>query len=178
MPLPVDLTETEDFNLTKARLAIGDLILVKFSGPNVTIPSYEERIKEDGIITLPLIGPFKARGKTCRELEKEISDRSVPDVNPHLSVAVVALESSFFVGGQVRQPGRQIYVGPITITKAIESAGGFTEYAARSAVELNRSDGKKFRVDCRKALEDSSLDRSVFPGDRIDVPMRGPHSDL
>src|SRR5688572_478433 len=42
------------------RFSIGDQVTVKFSGTAETILPHEERIKDDGMITLPLIGAVKA----------------------------------------------------------------------------------------------------------------------
>ena len=151
-------------------LAVGDLVTVKFSGTEADIPSHEERIKEDGNITLPLIGVVRADGKTVQELEKEIRDRCVPDGNPNLSITVTGGQVCYFVGGQVLSCGRLLYLGPTTVTKAIESAGGFADFAAKHRVELMRADGKKIQVNCIKAAKDHTLDLAVYPGDKIVVP--------
>ena len=58
------------------RFAIGDLIHVTFSGITDPIQPHEERIKDDGTITLPLIGAIKAGGKTPGELQKAITEGS------------------------------------------------------------------------------------------------------
>ena len=154
--------------------AIGDLVTVKFSGTIDNIPQHEERLKDDGTITLPLIGAVKAVGKTPGDLQKDIHDRYVPDYYKRLTVIVTGEQRVYSVGGQVRSPGRQSYIGPTTVTKAIQSAGDFTDFAARRRVELTRADGKRFILDCKKAAKDPSLDLPVYPGDKIDVPMRGP----
>jgi protein involved in polysaccharide export with SLBB domain len=156
------------------RFAIGDLVTVKFSGTIDTIQQHEERIKGDGTITLYLIGPVKADGKTPGELQREIHDLFVPKYYKRLTVIVTGEQRVYYVGGQVRQPGRQVYLGATTVTKAIQSAGDFTDFAARKRVELTRADGKTITVDCVKAARDPSLDPPVFPGDKVNVPMRGP----
>jgi len=161
--------------LTQAadRFAIGDLVTVKFSGTIDNIPQHEERIKDDGHITLPLIGAVKAVGKTPGELQKEIHDRYVPDYYKRLTVTVTGEQRVYYVGGQVRSPGRQVYLGTTTVTKAIQSAGDFNDFAAKRRVELTRADGRRFIIDCIKAAKDPSLDLPVYPGDKINVDMRG-----
>ena len=155
------------------RFQIGDLITVKFSGTVDPIPPHEERIKDDGTITLPLIGAVKAAGQKPGELQKEIHDRYVPDYYKRLTIVVTGEQRVYSVGGQVKTPGRQSYIGATTVTKAIQSAGDFTDFAAKRRVELTRADGKKFIIDCKKAAKDPSLDLPVYPGDKIDVPLRG-----
>jgi protein involved in polysaccharide export with SLBB domain len=154
------------------RFAIGDLVTVRFSGVVDQIQPHEERIKDDGNITLPLIGAVKAAGKTPGDLQTEIHDRYVPDYYKRLTITVTGEQRVYYVGGQVRMPGRQVYMGTTTVTKAIQSAGDFTDFAAKTRVELTRADGKKLTVNCEKAARDSSLDLPVYAGDKIHVPLR------
>ena len=155
------------------RFAVGDLVRVIFSGITDPIQPHEERIKEDGTITLPLIGAIKADGKTPGELQKAITSAYVPDYYKRLTVTVTSDRRVYYVGGQVRQPGRQEYIGTTTVTKAIQSASDFNDFADRRNVVLTRADGKKFTVNCLKAAKDPALDLPVFPGDKIEVPLRG-----
>jgi polysaccharide export outer membrane protein len=156
------------------RFAVGDLIRITFSGASFEIPPHEERIKEDGTITLPLIGSVQAAGKTQGELQRGITERYVPDYYRRLTATIVSDQRVYFVSGQVRQPGRQVYIGATTVLKAITSSGGFTDFADRKRVVLTRADGRRQIVDCVRAAQDAAMDPAVFPGDRIDVPMRGP----
>jgi polysaccharide export outer membrane protein len=154
------------------RFAVGDLVRVMFSGTTESIQPHEERIKDDGTITLPFIGAIKAEAKTSGELQKAITDAYVPDYYKRLTVTVTSDRRVYYVGGQVRVPGRQEYIGSTTVTKAIQSAGDFNDYANRKKVVLTRVDGKTITVNCIKAAKDPSLDLPVFPGDKIHVPMR------
>jgi protein involved in polysaccharide export with SLBB domain len=154
--------------------AVGNIVTVTFSGVTDLLPPHEETIKEDGTITLPLIGAVKAAGKSAGELQKEIHDRYVPKYyNANLAVTVKSQMRVYYVGGQVKAPGRQEYIGTTTVTKAIQSAGDFTDFAKKTAVELTRAGSKKpIKVDCKKALKDPSKDLPVYPGDKIHVPQR------
>jgi protein involved in polysaccharide export with SLBB domain len=155
------------------RFAVGDLIRITFSGASFEIPPHEESIKEDGTITLPLIGSVQAAGKTQGELQRNIEDRYVPDYYRRLTATIISDQRVYFVSGQVRQPGRQVYIGATTVLKAITSAGGFTDFADRKRVVLTRADGRRQVVDCNRAARDAAQDPAVFPGDRIEVEMRG-----
>jgi len=153
---------------------IGDLVVVNFSGLSSSelIPPHEERIKEDGNITLPLIGAVHALGKGPGELQKEIRARYVDGkfYNETLNVTVRGQDRFFFVGGEVRGPGRQVYVEGMTVLKAIQSAGDFTDFARKTRVSVTRSDGSKLTINCVKAIENPELDVPVYPGDRVHVP--------
>lgn len=155
-------------------LVKGDTVKVTFSGLTEAIPPHEEQIKDDGTITLPLIGAVKADGKTAGELQKLIHDRYVPDYYRRITVIVTTDRQVYYVQGQVRSPGRQQYIGPTTVLKAIASASDFTDFANRKKVILTRANGQRIIVDCVKAAKDSTYDLPVYPGDKIEVPLRGP----
>jgi polysaccharide export outer membrane protein len=151
---------------------IGDQVIVTFSDPQ--LQTHEERIKGDGTITLHLIGPVKAAGKTPGDLQKEIQDLYVPKYyqSGRLTVTVKSQERAYYVGGEVKAPSRQVYSDAITVTKAIQTAGDFTDFANKKKVRLTRADGRTITVNCKKIQEDSTLDPPVFPGDKIHVPRR------
>jgi polysaccharide export outer membrane protein len=156
------------------RFRQGDMVTVTFSGLELAmaLAPHEERIKEDGTITLPMIGSVLAKGKTAGELQKEIQERYVPKYYQRLVVTVKFLDSFYYVGGEVKVPNRQPWVGELTVTQAIQSAGDFTDFANRKKVLLVRADNTKITVNCVKALGNPSLDPKVFPGDKITVPRR------
>jgi len=151
---------------------LGDQVIVIFS--DTSLQPHEERIKDDGTITLHLIGTVKAVGKSPGELQKEIQELYVPKYYQpgRLTITVKSQERAYYVGGEVRNPNRYIYSGAITVTKAIQTAGDFTDFANMKKVRLTRADGKNITVNCKKAQEDATLDPPVFPGDKVHVPRR------
>ena len=155
------------------RLRVGDRVTVKFSGnpDQQNLPTHEQVIKDDGTITLPYIQDVKAVGKTLGQLQKEIHDQYVPAYYKRLTITILGEQRVYYVGGQVRNPGRQFYVGATTVTKAIQSAGDFTDFAAKTRVELTRVSGQRIEVNCIKAAKDPALDLAVYPGDKIAVPQ-------
>ena len=156
-----------------ARLAPGDQIRVVLSVIAKPPQPHDEAIKEDGTITLPNIGVITAEGKTTVELQKEIYEKYVPNFYKRLTVTVSTERRVYYVQGQVRASGRQEYLGPTTVLKAIATAGDFTDFANRKRVVLTRADGTRIIVDCVKAARDSAYDLPVYPGDKIEVLMRG-----
>jgi protein involved in polysaccharide export with SLBB domain len=155
-------------------LRVGDSLTITFMDTPTTIPSTEEKIKEDGTITLILNQTFKADGKTRGELEKEIRARYVPDYFKYLTVTVKRDVNTqwYYINGEVKSPARQIYTSRITVLKTIASAGGFTDFANKKKVRLTRLDGRTMTVNCVKALENPALDLEVYPGDTVHVPRR------
>ena len=67
---------------------------------------------------------------------------------------------------------RFIYSGPITVTKAITSAGDFTEFANHKKVWLIRASGQRFKLNADKILAGEAPDPPVYPGDQIYVERR------
>jgi len=151
-------------------LHVGETVIVDLTGTVDQIPEHSEPIKEDGTITLPYIGAVQAAGKTTGQLQNEILNLYVPKYYVRLTVTVKSDDRVYYVGGEVKQPGRQLYVGETTVTRAIQSAGDFTDFANRGKVWLVRANGKRIKVNCNKALENPSLDPPVYPGDQIQVP--------
>ncbi len=149
------------------------MIDVRFSGTSSPPEDVAERIKEDGSIALPLVGQVPAANKTAGELQKIIQDSYVPKYYRRLTVTVKTENRVFFVEGEVQRPDRYIYTGEITVLKAIATAGGFSDFAARRRVELIRTDGKRLNVDAVRARDNPEIDATVYPGDRISVPRRG-----
>ena len=157
-------------NTTSDVLNVGDLVSVIFSDLPTSIPPFEERVKDDGSITLLGNQTFQVAGKARRDLEQEIHDRYVPSYFVHLTVTVRPQERFYYVGGEVKLASRQPHPGEMTVLKAVASAGGFTDYANRKKVRLTHSNGQTVIEDCDAALENPRLDLPVFPGDKINVP--------
>ncbi len=155
------------------RLHIGDVVSITFSGLPETIEPQDKPIKEDGTITLPDVGRVKAVGKTIGELEDTIHDLYVPKIYTHLNVTVkTSSDRVFYISGEVKSPGRVIYAGDITVSKAITSAGDFTDFADRSDVILIRANGERFELNMNRILSGKNPDPPVFPGDQIKVGRR------
>jgi len=156
-----------------ARLHVGDTVIISFSGLPEQMESQEKPIKEDGTITLQDIGRIKAAGKTPGELEDTIHDLYVPKFVTHLNVTVkTSSDRVYYVRGEVKAPGRLIYAGSITVSKAITSAGDFTDFADRSDIILIRANGDRFVLNMNRILAGKDPDPPIFPGDQIKVGRR------
>ena len=151
----------------------GNPITISFSGLSTVPLPFTCRIREDGTITPPYLNKqIKAAGKTIGALEQELEIEYVPKIYRTINVTIRTAERFYFVGGEVRQPSRQPYIGRITVSQAIQSAGDFTDFADERKVRIFRSNNKVQIVDCKAALEDPSKDLSIYPGDRIVVDSK------
>jgi len=175
-PAPTVQSIDDTNRLRSDPLRVGDSIRVDFSGTPTQIVSVQTDIKGDGTIHLDLIGDVMADGRTPGELEQFIEKKYVPDYYTHMSVSVTPVVRYFYVDGEVNASGsggRIMYAGPITVTRAIASAGGFSPFADRRRVKLFRVNATSYiKVNCIKALDNPKLDPPVYPGDKIVVSRR------
>jgi polysaccharide export outer membrane protein len=156
-----------------ARLHVGDTVTISFGGIPDPMEPQEKPIKEDGTITLQDIGRVQAADKTPGELEDAIHDLYVPKYFTHLNVTVkTSNDRVYFVRGEVKSPGRMIYTGEITVSKAITSAGDFTDFADKTEVYLIRANGQRFELNVKKILAGEAPDPPIYPGDQIEVTRR------
>ena len=165
---------SQGYDVSAEVLQIGEPIIVTFSDLPIAVQPFEERIKADGNITLIHNETFVAAGKSIGQLEKEVRARYVPRFYVNMTVTIKPQENTrfYFVGGEVKQPGRQVYLSRLTVLKAIQSAGDFTDYAKKKKVQLTRANGKTFVINADEALKDPKRDLELYPGDKIHVPRR------
>ena len=70
---------------------------------------------------------------------------------------------------EVQRPGRIPWSPDLTLSKAVQSAGGFSLYAKETKVTLTR-DNKAYDFDVKLAQRQPLEDPRLFPGDSIQVP--------
>lgn len=172
---PVQVTNAEvsrPDSLRPDALRVGELVGIEFSGVSLPPPRHEEKIKMDGKITLPDIGPVQAAGRTRGELQQAIHDLYVPNYYKQLTVVVRNEGRYFYVKGQVNNPSQFQYLKELTLLQAIATAGDFTDFAKKTKVQITRADGRKITVNAVKALRDRRLDVPIYPDDTIEVPRR------
>lgn len=145
------------------KLGAGDKIkILVFEEPDM---SFEVMVDNAGIISYPYLGEIKIKGKSTSELESELIKglKGRVLVKPNIAVSVVEYRS-FSIGGEVKNPGNYPFEPNLTLRKAINLAGGVTEW----------SNGKRFKIDREQQKEDDrlSLDSPVFPGDVVTILPR------
>lgn len=114
----------------------GDVVEVAVPG----LPEIEKhiaRVTADGFVSIPLLGPVKAGGRTESELEIELV-RKLEEIMYDPTVSVFVTEHHFrTVGviGAVASPGMIGLTGPRdTVLDAIAQAGGFSDTAGTSVL--------------------------------------------
>lgn len=154
-------------------LQVGDQVSIILQDIPSPPQPYEQKINEDGFITLQFNVRIHAAGKTVSELQDAIIEAYVPEYYHRMSVNIQTELQYFTVMGDVRAPGRQSHIGKPTLLTAIAGAGGFTDFANRKKVFVTRgSNGEIIEVDCTEAARKPTLDVPIYAGDRIEVKRR------
>lgn len=162
-------------NLWVDELRPGDRILVVYSGIPVPPPIHQEEIRPDGSIEPPYLSQrIQAAGKSATALQRELQQLYVPAIFKSITITVKVEERYFFVGGEVKIPGQKPYLSAMTLIKAIQAAGDFTDFADRSSVLITRADRTQIEVNWKKAIKNPRLNVPVYPGDQIHVRRRFP----
>jgi polysaccharide export outer membrane protein len=137
--------------------------------------SRQVTVRQDGLISLPLIGEVKANGRTPVELQGVIEQalsRFIKD--PKCVVIVMEPRSKrIYVDGQVINPGQFILDKDIFFSQIISLAGGFTEWADKGSITILRTEGDKrlpIKADYNKIIKGKNPDIKLMPGDTIIVP--------
>ena len=136
--------------------------------------SREVQVDASGRISLPLVGPLPAAGRTPEELAADAAARLARYVkNPQVSVNLKETVSQVItVEGQVNKPGLYPVIGRMTLLRAMATAEGTTEFAKLQDVVIFRTvNGEKMvaRFNVRDIREGRYEDPEVFANDVVIV---------
>ena len=185
-----DSGSTKDWGTTLVRHAVTDAVIEPFQSPRAVAetdppylldagdrlrvfvygqPNLSRIYQVDGAgrISVPLIGQVNTRGRTTYDVEHVIRDKlaSTYVKDPQVSVDV-AVTRPFFVLGEVKTAGQFPYVPGMTVLNAVAIAGGFSDRAYESKVQVTR------RINGAIDKLEVPADYVVLPGDTIYVRER------
>ena len=151
-----------------SQLRPGDTLSVAIIGvPDPTTNNVQ--IDDQGLISLPFIGPVKASDETTAGLTQRIRQAYVTQkIYLSVGISVSVTERYVYVGGEVEKPGRIVWTPDLTASKAIQAAGGFTLYAKEDKVGVVRNQ-IRYEIDIKLAQKSPSQDPRLEPGDSIQV---------
>ena len=152
-------------------LRVGDKITIRLSGVPDEGYIVELQIPQNGDVNVSYLPQaFHAVGETAGDLAAQITEAyKAQKIYSSPNVTVIPEERFVSVGGDVRAPMRVLYTPDLTLLTAINSCGGFTDYALRNSVRIIRGQ-QVIHVDCTRAVRTSGGDPPLFPGDQIYVP--------
>ena len=131
-------------------------------------------VNDRGVVVLPLLGEVEAEGKTCHALAFEIKKQLEADYYYRATVVLELQASADYRGrvsvlGAVRFP-KEILLARgdgLTVSGAISQAGGFSQNADQSRVNLIRKDRHnpdnelKYEIDFREIYEKGSFENDL-----------------
>lgn len=160
------LPTLENYAGATYQLGVGDQVRVLTFGVESLTGTF--RVNDTGDIDLPLLGSFRAAGRSTQELRKalaaELETRRLLR-DPNLSIEVVEYRP-IFVLGEVSRPGQFPYQPGMKMLTAVAVAGGFTYRAVQDHVQALRS------TNATPITGRAPLDAFVAPGDVITVLER------
>ncbi|VAW20348.1 hypothetical protein MNBD_ALPHA12-2290 [hydrothermal vent metagenome] len=157
----LDLAQT----LAPYTLDSGDVVRVGVYGDAELSGLYQ--VDDKGAISFPLVGPVNVRGVTTRVAAARLTSALANGFMRNPNVAVeVSTYRPFFIQGEVTSSGQYPYVYGMSVRAAISTAGGFSDTAERTKVNIFRPRGTQVI----KGVV--GLDFPIQPGDTIVVVQR------
>lgn len=119
-----------------------------------------QQVRQDGVITLPHVGEVMVAGLTPKEIRENLEETYLTYFKePKVVVTVTEYRSKrVFIYGEVMQEGLQPYTGSQTVADLVGQAGGVTQFAATSSVQVIRGDPDA------PEIYDVDLDELIYEG--------------
>jgi polysaccharide export outer membrane protein len=127
----------------------------------------------DGKITFPLIGEVEVKGRTLSEVASLLKEKlkiyiPITDITVNLATSKSV---SVYIFGEVKSPGEYKFSEEPTLIKLIAAAGGPTQNANLSKIEIIKSDKTKIVVNLKKDWNEGNFTLSY--GDTVFIKNKG-----
>jgi polysaccharide biosynthesis/export protein len=150
----------------------GDTLMIQVWGePRL---SGEVYVRDDGRITVPLIGELVVTGKTLPQVTDEITKQMKTYV-PGASVAVSVAQRApirYYLSGTFIKPGEYRSDAAITFLQAVATGGGFAPFADESSITLIRKSPTadlRYQLDYNRVIDGKEPNPELKDGDIIAV---------
>jgi polysaccharide export outer membrane protein len=158
------------------RIGAGDVLEISvWKEPDASVPS--ATVRPDGRISVPFTKEIRVAGLTPLQLEAMLTERLLGYFrNPQITVLVREVNSQkIYVIGEVKKEGGIRLQFPLTVLQALAEAGGITDYAKKSKIQIFRTEDQKQKVypfDYGAVVRGQHIEQNfqVLPGDTIVVP--------
>lgn len=157
-----------------ATLRPGDQVEIRLGGVPaefVNELTAQYQVDDQGNLNLPMISTVRVAGLTISGAQQAIEAKLRAEeiyTNPTIIITTQTTQRFVSVGGAVRAPGRIPYTADLTLSTAINAAGGLNEFGSPKRISLIRG-GQRASYDLRKIAKDPSTDPTLLPGDQVEV---------
>jgi polysaccharide export outer membrane protein len=120
-------------------------------------------VSPDGMITVPLFGEMKASGLTRIQLGNQFAEALSQNFrDPQVSVSIYDVRSkTYTVAGGVKRPGPYKLTHPITVSEAINEAGGFQDtFSDRKNILIIRG-AERLKFNFEDYLKGKNRDKDI-----------------
>jgi polysaccharide export outer membrane protein len=119
-------------------------------------------VRPDGRITLPLAGELKVADLTPLQVQAKVIEMYSKFFNkPEVSVSLARVSSKkYYLVGSVMRTGTFPLVVPINVLEAINSAGGFQEFANRKKIIILRGD-KQIKFNYQEVIKGKNMAQNI-----------------
>lgn len=153
---------------TSAGLRPGDGINLSITG----VPDAQDffvKVDEEGMISVRYLGRIDVAGLNASELQDRIREMYLErGIYNNVYVSAVITERVVTLGGEVMRSGPVLWRPDLTLSQAVQAAGGYSLYARKSKVLLTR-EGETYYLDGDMAEQNPRWDPVLYPGDVITV---------
>lgn len=106
-------------------------------------------VREDGFITVPLVGDMLVAGLTTTTAARAIAAKLEGDIVQNVQVTVISTATApdhVTVIGEVATPGQIVLKPGDTLLDVLATAGGLTEFADHDGIYVFRHEARFFRI--------------------------------
>ncbi len=153
-------------------IAPGDEIIVNLWGR--INENHKLKVKRDGTIDLPRVGPIKVSGITFKSVKKNIENEiaKINGVNSSVSIGTIS-DINIYIVGEVNTPGKHTVPALSSITDLLIYAGGFNKTGSLRNIKVKRGNSTVKNIDLYKLLLSGNnfSNFRFLSGDVIHVPV-------
>ncbi len=120
-------------------------------------------VRPDGKITIPLVGDLQASGLTPDRLTDQLKEALSEFINkPDITVQIAQVNSKkIYVTGEVNRPGSFALIVPTRVFDALNSAGGFRDFANQKDIVILRG-SQRLKFNYKEVVKGKKLDQNIF----------------
>jgi len=153
------------------RIGIEDVVRVSVWGEgNLDI---SQKVRPDGMITVPLVNDVKVAGLTTAQVRETVSEKLKDYLrDPNVTVMIEEINSfRIYLLGEVNQQGPLQFYRPTRLLQAVAQAGGLTPFSKKTITILREEFGaeKRIEVDYKKLWAGDPSQENILlkPGDTL-----------